>query len=963
MNKQQLASRIWRAANKMRGKVDASEYKDYILGFIFYRFLSEQEVRFCFSRGWSEKEIRDELNEDNRADADNIRENLGYFISYKDLYSTWIDKDTDFSIDNVRTALSAFKRNISPNHRGIYEGVFRTLETGLSDLGTTAGQQTKAAKDLLDLIKPIPMDGKQGYDVLGFIYEYLIGNFAANAGKKAGEFYTPHEVAVLMSQIIAYHLRDKDEFSIYDPTSGSSSLLITVGNAVSRASGNSEGIRYYAQEKISSTYNLTRMNLVMHGIKPSNIVTRNADTLEEDWPLRGDDAEGNEVTAPDEPLRVDACTSNPPYSQPWDAKDREGDPRFEGYGVAPKGKADYAFLLHCLYHLKPGGIMTIVLPHGPLFRGDTEGDIRSALVDRNEIDAIIGLPPNIFYGTSIPTIVMVLKRHDEAKGDRGDGSVLFIDASRFYEKDGTKNRLRASDIKRIVDAYIMRRDIPRFARVVPKGEMVANGYNLNIPRYLDTAEPPEPWDLYATMFGGIPSDELDGLDDYWNALPGLRPSLFLEADGYGHVRVDDLGGTIRQHQSTDDYLTLFDRAFSDLPDYLKKKLVDGANDVSVEAGEDEIAVELFHRLSSIPLVDRYDAYQILDNCWNGDDNHQGIEGGLELVQAEGLDAARKVDPHYILKKSRTDSGEEEEIDVVDTKEPWVGHVLPFAVVQRVMFPDELARIDELNCAIASDSSDIGELFDSLEDEEREGSYTNDDNSAFSFGSFDKALAEIASADNDEIEGLVGYLSLLDEQSARLKEIPKSDTKGRKVARAKAKEEKLTYIQSHGEVAWSTMKSSGGVYAAARAKERIADVLGTLDLDNGSLLARLLKARRLNDDMKEKVSALKQADADLTSRTKEAIEGLSDSEVLKMLEACWIAPLVDRLNQLPVAAIDGLVTKLGKLVDKYDTALEEIVAEREEADHATGSMLPRLRGNEKDMTAINELMHILSGDAR
>ena len=234
------------------------------------------------------------------------------------------------------------------------------MQTGLSKLGETSGARTKAISDLLGLIKDIPMDERQGYDVLGFIYEYLISNFAANAVKKAGEFYTPHEVSLLMSKIVANHLKSKENIAIYDPTSGSGSLLINIGRSAAKYM-DSEQVQYYAQELKENTYNLTRMNLVMRGITPANIFTRNADTLEDDWPI--------DLDSYPPVLRVDAVVSNPPYSQPWNPEGKDSDPRYSEYGLAPKSKADYAFLLHDLYHIKPDGIMTIVLPHGVLFRG------------------------------------------------------------------------------------------------------------------------------------------------------------------------------------------------------------------------------------------------------------------------------------------------------------------------------------------------------------------------------------------------------------------------------------------------------------------------------------------------------------------------------------------------------------------------------------------------------------------
>ena len=428
MNKQQLAQKIWASANQMRSKIEASEYKDFILGFMFYKYLSDKEVEFLKENDYDD-ELLKTVTDDDEETVRWIQENIGYFISYKDLFSTWLSMGKDFDVSNVRDALSAFSRLISVTHKKVFDKVFDTLQTGLSKLGDSSGTQTKAISGLLTLIKDIPMDGKQGYDVLGYIYEYLIEQFAANAGKKAGEFYTPHEVSLLMSEIVASHLHGKNEIKIYDPTSGSGSLLINIGHSAAKYMSDANNIKYYAQELKESTYNLTRMNLVMRGIKPDNIVTRNGDTLEEDWPYFDENDPVNSY----DPLYVDAVVSNPPYSQAWDPSNKEADPRYARFGLAPKGKADYAFLLHDLFHVKPDGIMTIVLPHGVLFRGGEEGEIRKNLIESNHIDAIIGLPANIFYGTGIPTIIMVLRQKRE------NTDVLIIDASKGFIKEGKNN--------------------------------------------------------------------------------------------------------------------------------------------------------------------------------------------------------------------------------------------------------------------------------------------------------------------------------------------------------------------------------------------------------------------------------------------------------------------------------------------------------------------------------------------
>ena len=708
MNKQQLASKIWESANSMRGKIEANEYKDYILGFIFYKFLSDKEVEYLKRNDWTDADFPDNLVEEDDETVRMCQNNIGFFISYKNLFSTWIRSDnTDFDSSTVYDALSAFNRLIGGSYRKVFTNIFDTLQTGLSKLGDSGPARTKAIRDLLDIIKDIPMDGKQDYDVLGYIYEYLIGNFAANAGKKAGEFYTPHEVALIMANIVAYHHRDKERLSIYDPTSGSASLLINIGKAVERHSGKKNNIIYYAQELIATTYNLTRMNLVMRGIIPGNIVTRNADTLERDWPFIDDD---NNYT----PLYVDAVVSNPPYSQKWDPSDKSSDPRFEGYGLAPKGKADYAFLLHNLYHTNDTGIMTIVLPHGVLFRGGEEGEIRKRLIENNNIDAIIGLPANIFYGTGIPTIIMVLKK----KRDNSD--VLIIDASKGFIKDGKQNKLRACDIKRVTDTYIERKDVEKFSRKVSKEEIVANDYNLNIPRYVDSSEKPESFDIYATMFGGIPEKEIDELAEYWNAFPSLKDQLFArKEDGYFTLKSDDLSSLIEANADVTAMQKDYADRFKDLGDWLNTRLIDGISEVALNKEEDIIGDELFRRLEGVPLIDRYDAYQLLDEEWTK------ISGDIEIIKEDGVDAVRTVDPNMVVTKK--------DGKTIEKQDGWKGRILPFDFVQSTYFRKELDDIHNKENESSEKQSIISDILEGLTEDEKEeikDSCLNEDGDAF-----------------------------------------------------------------------------------------------------------------------------------------------------------------------------------------------------------------------------------------
>lgn len=851
MNKQQLAAKIWESANKMRSKIEANEYKDYILGFIFYKFLSEKEVKYLKENDWTD-EYLPELTEEDTETLESVQKNLGYFISYENLFSTWLEKGRDFSVQDVRDALSAFSRLINPTHKKVFEGVFDTLQTGLSKLGDSSASQSKAISDLIHLIKDIPMDGKQDYDVLGFIYEYLISMFAANAGKKAGEFYTPHEVSMLMSEIVADHLKDRDEIKIYDPTSGSGSLLINIGKSAAKFIENENNIKYYAQELKQNTYNLTRMNLVMRGILPDNIVTRNGDTLENDWPYFDE----NDPIGTYDPLYVDAVVSNPPYSQAWNPEDKETDPRYARFGLAPKGKADYAFLLHDLFHIKSDGIMTIVLPHGVLFRGGEEGEIRKNLIEQNHIDAIIGLPANIFFGTGIPTIIMVLKQK------RTNTDVLIVEASKGFIKVGKNNKLRASDIKRIVDVVTKRESVEKFSKVVSRDEIRNNEYNLNIPRYVDSSEASESWDIYASMFGGIPWSEIDELKEYWHAFPSLKSALFENTSSdYCKLTATDIKKVIKDHNDIQSFENNYYAAFNGFDQYLYDELIDKMDTLNISKTEAVLSLNIFERLKNIPLVDKYEAYQLLDDDWTK------LAVDLEMIQTEGFEATKKVDPNMVVKKK---DGKEQEV-----QEGWVGRIIPFDLIQDTLLADDKVALKEKENRLSEIASEYEELFESLTEEEKEGDYAS--------------------------EG--GFVN------AEIKKALKSDS------------------------------------IEPETKEK------------------LLKAAALNTEEKSLKAAIKKETILLEVKTKDTIEGLSDTQVIELLKAKWIQPLIQSLMKLPDRIVNELVSKLETLAKKYETTFAEVETEIADTQAALSAMIDELEGSDSDMLGLQEFKKMLGGFAK
>lgn len=535
-NIEEIKSKIWEMANNLRGTMDASEYKNYILAFMFYRYLSDNQFEEMAKVDSNfAKENRNEYYKQQVAEMDDIRSvvssSLGYFIEPEYTWESITDliNNAEMIPEYYQNLLSSFENNININENAIddFKGLFNDVNLTDSRLGSNSNIRTKALNNIVELISSIDLFSEDGHDVLGDIYEYLIGQFAANAGKKGGEFYTPHEVSEILAKIVVSGMNDTEVMSVYDPTMGSGSLLLTVKTEYEKRFPNaSQELRFFGQELNTTTYNLARMNLMMRGIAYGNMTLRNADTLEEDWPIdkKGDMEEG---------MTFDAVVANPPYSAKWDNNERKlKDPRFAEYGkLAPKSKADYAFILHCLYHLKRTGKMAIVLPHGVLFRGAAEGKIRQTILEKNYLDAVIGLPQNLFYGTSIPTVILVF---DKNKDNR---DVLFIDSSKEFVKGKNQNTLSEENIDKILQAYNDRKDIDKYAHVASFDEIKENEYNLNIPRYVDTFEEEEPVDL-------------DALFDEMKAIDKETKQLHAELTGM----LDELRGTDEESQKELDKL-------------------------------------------------------------------------------------------------------------------------------------------------------------------------------------------------------------------------------------------------------------------------------------------------------------------------------------------------------------------------------------------------------------------------
>jgi len=485
--KRQLNQQLWNIANTLRGKMDADEFRDYILGFIFYKYLSEKMELYANGILKEDKIKYLEIPEDTKQGQEYLEaikeeslEKLGYFLKPSELFGQVAKRGNGngkhgnaFIIEDIQRILI----NIQNSTMGTaseedFDHLFEDMDLNSTKLGKTAEQRNEVIAKVLAHLDKIDFQLEQSeIDVLGDAYEYLIAQFASGAGKKAGEFYTPQQASKILARIVT--LGKTRIKSAYDPTCGSGSLILRLGRIC-------DVLKFYGQERNRTTYNLCRMNMILHGVHHTRFDIKLEDTLEHPQ---------------HEKLDAEAVVANPPFSAQWSASPLfMTDDRFSEYGkLAPSSKADFAFIQHMIYHLAENGVMAVVMPHGVVFRGAAEGHIRKYLIEeKNYLDAVIGLPANIFYGTSIPTCILVFKKCREHPDD-----ILFIDASQYYEKVKTQNYLRDEDVDRIVDTYAKRITNDKYSYVASLDEVRENDYNLNIPRYVDTFEEEEPVDIDA----------------------------------------------------------------------------------------------------------------------------------------------------------------------------------------------------------------------------------------------------------------------------------------------------------------------------------------------------------------------------------------------------------------------------------------------------------------------------------
>lgn len=707
---EEIKSRLWDGANELRGSMDASRYKDYMLGLMFYKFLSDKTLEtFSIAAGVKTETVKDLVDEYIKAkeeygeDLENmIKEVLGYYVSPEYLYQIWLRdiKEGNFEVQKVADSLNNFERSVvSSETSSDFKGLFANSTLDLTDtaLGSNLNERSKNIKALILLFADLDMVKLQKGDILGDAYEYLIGQFAMESGKKAGEFYTPHRVSEVMGQIVA---KTTDINSIYDPTVGSGSLLLTVKKHLNK--DQQKDLLYYGQEKNTATYNLTRMNLLLHGVRPEKMTIKNGDTLSNDWP--------EDPKNPNEGVQFDAVVMNPPYSaKNWNKSElKVSDPRFEIAGaLPPDSKGDYAFLLHGLYHLGTSGTMAIVLPHGVLFRGSSEGEIRKKLIDKNQIDAIIGLPSNLFTNTGIPVVIIILKKNRNIKDP-----VLMIDASNNFIKVGKQNVLQEKDIARIVDVYVNKEEIKGFSHLATRNEIIENEYNMNIPRYVESIEKDIPHDVDAHLHGGIPEENINDL----KALKELTPEV-IEQSGEkirpGYIKLEksikEITDIVLNHENI---LSISNDIEVKITEYIAKywnelKII--TKETNLSELEEKMLNEIKQILSEFDHIDKYAGYQVIAEIWKNALTHD-----TEIIAIEGFyDAGRMREPNMVTKGKGKKKREEQD--------GWNGVIVPNELIAQQLYARELNELDNKRNKIQELEMELADLVEAAKVEESEES--------------------------------------------------------------------------------------------------------------------------------------------------------------------------------------------------------------------------------------------------
>jgi type I restriction enzyme M protein len=717
IKKSQLYSSIWQSCDELRGGMDASQYKDYVLVLLFVRYVS-----------------------DKYADQKNALVDIPAGGGFADLVKLKGKPHIGEGINKVLSTLA--------EANGL-KGVIDTVDfNDESKLGRGKDMQDKLS-NLVAIFENPELDFSknraEGDDLLGDAYEYLMKHFAVESGKSKGQFYTPAEVSRIMAQVIGAEEAAGRMQTVYDPTCGSGSLLLKV------AAQTPKGIAIYGQELNVATAALAAMNMWLHG-EPTAEIKRGQSTLSN--PLF-QNRDGSLKT-------FDYAVANPPFStKAWrNGFDPEHDlyDRFTGYGIPPAKNGDYAFLLHVVRSLKSNGKGAVILPHGVLFRGNVEAEIRSNVVKRGYIKGIIGLPPNLFFGTGIPACIVVLDK-ENAASRRG---IFMIEASKGFVKDGNKNRLREQDIRKIVDLFEGQFEVAKYSRFVPNAEIQANEYNLNIPRYIDTSEPEDPQDIEAHLLGGIPDSDIDALAKYWEACPALRGALFKSGarKGYSELSVapDKVRQTVHSHRDFETFRTGVIEVFTSWREETTPRLKCLSTKDHPKAIVRTIGDDLLAACADLRLIDKYDIYQHLMSYWA-----EVMQDDAYIITVDGWTAGNQA-----IRLQRETKGKKKEIKGLAGLD---GRLIPIPLLIATHFPGKQKGLDELTEKLEGIATRMDELRDEHGGEEGLLSEVME-NDKVTKGNVQKRIHEIGDGADfaDELAVLQECAALFDKETQTKKQI-------------------------------------------------------------------------------------------------------------------------------------------------------------------------------------------------
>ncbi|MEV0021796.1 class I SAM-dependent DNA methyltransferase [Streptomyces atroolivaceus] len=747
LKKSDLYGSLWSSADELRGSMDASQYKDYVLTLLFVKYVSDKAKADPYALI--------EVPEDGSFD---------YLITLKG--KSDVGEKVNVAIRKLAEANDL-------------QGVINNADfDDPTKLGSGKELQDKVS-NLIGIFQDMDFSGSkaEGDDLLGDAYEYLMRHFATQSGKSKGQFYTPAEVSRVMAQLLQIPASTPKATTVYDPTCGSGSLLIKVADAAPN------GLSIYGQENDNATWALARMNMILHGNETHEIAQGN--TLSNPKFRQGDKLE-----------TFDYLVANPPFSvKTWNNGFEKDYGRFDGYAWPPDKNGDYAFLLHMVKSLKSTGKGVAVLPHGVLFRGNTEATIRTELIKRGYIKAIIGLPANLFYGTGIPACLLVLDKKDS----QSRTGIFMIDASKGFEKDGPKNRLRPRDMHKIVDTFIGQKQIDRYSRMVPLSEISnpKNDYNLNIPRYIDSSEPEDVQDLHAHLQGGIPDRDLDALQPYWDAFPSLRAELFKPLrDGYSALTVDK--ADIHRMVTDSSEYQAFARGTADtVADWWARE-----REMLAGVTSETLANDLIHNISEAllgafhgrSLMDEYGVYEQLMSYWNA-----SMHDDVALIVSEGWDDAAKPRLARTWKDKNNKPKYEDAHIVMGTRgnaKRWVMDLMPPEYVIARFFPEEKADLAKL---VSEHEAAVQALEEYVEEHAIEDGLlweaVEDDKINKKLASARLRVAVPEGAESDEIQALHQVIELYDTEAAAKKAVKEATAELEQLALARYSKLTTADIQS------------------------------------------------------------------------------------------------------------------------------------------------------------------------